>query len=182
MRAKSQIVKRDDDFLPFQRWHIGHHGACNTSASTYICCPSEWKVRTLGMRRYQSFVHLNSNHVFHPSKVGTAFFLETWRKQLNTASPGKLALHAKEIHLKDGKLCFVQRQPNLQRHILLCKRNGTTDNNWNDRNQNAWSSGYDEKIFDREVAMQPVLDQQKLKALVYYIEVYNYLETISQFF
>ena len=30
--------------------------------------------------------------------------------------------------------------------------------------------------------MQPVLDQQKLKALVYYIEVYNYLETISQFF
>ena len=38
------------------------------------------------------------------------------------------------------------------------------------------------KIFDREVAMQPVLDQQKLKALVYYIEVYNYLETISQFF
>ena len=126
MRAKSQIVKRDDDFLPFQRWHIGHHGACNTCASTYICCPSEWKVRTLGMRRYQSSVHLNSNYVFHPSKVGTAFFLVTWRKQFNTASPGKLALHAKEIHLKDEKWCFVQRQPNLQRHILLCKRNGTT--------------------------------------------------------
>ena len=38
------------------------------------------------------------------------------------------------------------------------------------------------KTFDREVAMQPVLDQQKLKALVYYIEVYNYLATISQLF
>ena len=140
--------------FPPQPWHIGHNSACHTCGGLGVGRPWEWKVKTINI-------------------VLAIFFLAICIDALDFTFGSSVLVH--------GSLSSHLSQTNPGTEFFW----GT----WKRRLSTAWPGGLKAMlkcspslrcklrwicliwIHFREVAMQPVLNQQKLKALVYYIEV-----------